>query len=203
MAVEPSGDPSADGKATVAPMHLFIANRELTYFNEVHPQPSDGAGEYTVEHSFPASGDYVLYSELDLAGPEHEIGRFDLKVAGATAAKLAPNMVPKKREGYSVDLKPLGELTAGDESRFIAVIGSDGKAKSEEELRALLGKTAHLVVLDQSAGSFAHIGATVQDIGFGPSVGFEHLFERPGLYKLWLRFTAEQTVQVAWVVEVK
>jgi hypothetical protein len=27
--------------------------------------------------------------------------------------------------------------------------------------------------------------------------------ERPGLYKLWLRFTAEQTIQVEWVVEVK
>jgi hypothetical protein len=58
-------------------------------------------------------------------------------------------------------------------------------------------------VLDENAGGFAHIGAKVQDIGFGPSAGFEHRFEKPGLYKMWLRFTAEQTIQVEWVVEVK
>ena len=201
--VQPTGDPSPDGKATLAPMHLFIVDREMNYFEELHPQPSDKAGEYTVEHRFPASGDYVLYSELDPAGPAHEIGRFELKVAGARAAQLTTDLLPKKSEGYSIDLKPLGELNTDEESRFIAVIGSDGKAKSDKELQALLGKTAHLIVLDQSAGSFAHIGAKVQDIGFGPSAGFEHLFERPGLYKLWLRFTAEQTVQVEWVVEVK
>jgi Cu+-exporting ATPase len=201
--VLPGGDPAADGKAITAPMHLFIADRELSYFDEIHPQPSGKPGEYTVEHRFPASGDYVLYSELNPAGPGHEIGRFDLKVSGAGAAQLAPNMLPKKSEGYTIDLKPLGDVRAGQPSQFIVVIGSDGKAKSAEQLQALSGKTAHLIVLDERAGGFAHVGATVQDIGFGPSAGFEHRFDRPGLYKLWLRYTADEAVQVEWVVEVK
>lgn len=205
--VQPFGDASADGKTAPAPMHLFIADRELSYFDEVHPQPSGKVGEYKVEHRFPASGDYVLYSQLAVAGSAHEISRFDLKVTGASAARLVPDMAPKKSEGYTIDLQPLGEVKAGQASRFIAVIGSDGTAKTGKDLQALLGKTAHLIVLDESAGSFAHIGAKVQDIGapasLMPSAGFEHRFERPGLYKLWLRFTAEQTIQVEWVVEVK
>jgi Cu+-exporting ATPase len=202
-AVPSSGDPTADGETAPAPMHLFITDRELSYFDEVHPQPSGKVGEYTVEYSFPASGDYVLYSELAVAGAAHDIGRFELKVGGQKAAQLTPDMLSKKSEGYSIDLQPLGTVSASQPTRFIAVIGSDGNARSDVDLQSLVGKAAHLIVLDESAGSFAHIDATVQDIGFGPSAGFEHRFERRGLYKVWLRFTAEQTVQVEWVVEVK
>jgi Cu+-exporting ATPase len=201
-AVDSAGDSMADGKTVLAPMHLFIADQGLNYFDEVHPQPSGGPGQYAVEYDFPASGDYVLYSELAVAGAAHDIDRFELKVSGPTSAQLEPDMLPKKSEGYSIELQPLGKVSAAQPIRFIAVVGSDSNARSDTELQALVGDTAHLIVLDQSAGSFAHIDSTMQDIGFGPTAGFEHKFDHPGLYKVWLRFTAEQTVQVEWVVEV-
>lgn len=183
------------------PMHLFIVNRELNYFDQVHPQSTGNAGQYSIRHTFPAPGDYILYNELDLGEDGHDLYRFDVPVVGTDAARLAPDMGPKKSNGYLIELEPLGEVKAGQTSRFVALLSRDGTGG---DLESLVGAESHVAILDSSAGSFSHIDAEMSDIGFGPSVGFAHRFERPGLYKLWLRFTkGDKVTTVDWVVDVK
>ncbi len=114
-------------------------------------------------------------------------------------------MEPKKSNGYVIDLESLGDVRAGQASRFVALLSRDGTTNGTVgDLEALLGDESHVAILDSSAGSFAHIDAEISDIGFGPSVGFAHRFERPGLYKVWLRFTkGDKVTTVDWVVDVK
>ncbi len=85
------------------------------------------------------------------------------------------------------------------------------------DLQPYLGEAGHAIVLDERAGSFAHLHAAVGTVPpatpmgemtappalFGPDVAFSHTFAAPGRYKVWLQFQAAGQVQtVAWVVEV-
>ncbi|MEO6457767.1 MAG: hypothetical protein ABIO92_05780, partial [Chloroflexia bacterium] len=196
------------GHESGEPMHLFIVNRDLNYFDQVHPQPAGAPGQYSIRHSFPAPGEYVLYNELDLNGEGRQVHRFDVQVSGAQKARLARDLGAKKSNGYVISLEPLGDVRAGQTSRFVALVSrdtdADTAASARDEIKSLVGTESHIALLDQNAGSFAHIDAVMSDIGLGPSVGFTHRFERSGLYRLWLRFSKDGKVTlVDWVVEVK
>lgn len=210
-----SGSSNSNSNA-MQPLHLFIVNRDLSYFDQVHPQPAGSVGRYEIPYMFPVAGNYVLYNQVDLADGTHEVHRFEFQVGGVGTAQLAPDMGPKQAGGYTIDLEPLGGagvVRAGEESRFVAVVsnngasgsnGHSGNGSQSADLSKLVGEEAHVVILDANAGSFAHIDAQVRDIGFGPSVGFVNRFERPGLYKIWLRFSHNgQVTTVGWVVDVK
>jgi hypothetical protein len=106
-------------------------------------------------------------------------------------------------------------VRAGQPAIFTAQITRNGTPVTA--LQPYLGEAGHAVVLDERAGSFAHLHAAagttppVEAMGemaatpalFGPDLAFRHTFAAPGRYKVWLQFQAAGQVQtVAWVVEV-
>jgi Cu+-exporting ATPase len=199
-------------------MHLIVVSRDLGYFAHIHPQSTGIIGRYQVRHTFPAAGSYILYDELELAGKGDEAHRFDLQVGDAqgSAAKLTPDTGAGQIDGYTVSINTAGRLTSGATSTFVVTVKRNGQPVTD--LEPYLGAAAHVVVLDESAGEFAHVHAISGDNAptgdmaemakpparFGPDLSFSHRFDKPGLYKVWVQFSRDGRVTtVPWVVEVR
>jgi len=200
------------------PMHLIIVSRDLAQFAHVHPEATGVVGEYAVTHTFPAAGEYILYDEFKLNGHEDEVHRFELKVGSGEsgAAQLVPDMGTRQVNGYSVQIRPQGEVKAGAQSGFVVTIERDGGPITD--LQPYLGAASHIVVLDESVGSFAHVHSVAGSTPpgqlmaamdepparFGPNVAFSHSFPKAGLYTVWLQFSHNgQVTTVSWVVEAR
>jgi Cu+-exporting ATPase len=209
------GDPVNPVLAHEKEMHLIVVSRDLGYFAHVHPERTGQVGEYQVKHTFPQAGDYILYDEFELAGKGDEYHRFDLKVGGggSPAAQLTEDLTPKPIGDYTVSISPRGEVKAGAVASFVVAIEHDGQPVTD--LEPYLGAASHVVVLDESAGRFAHVHAVAGNIPpgdhmedmaeppaqFGPELSFSHEFGEPGLYKVWSQFSHNGQVQtVSWVV---
>jgi Cu+-exporting ATPase len=216
-----SGQPVNTVEDHEAEMHLIIASRDLSYFAHIHPTTEGEVGRYEVKHTFPTAGEYLLYDEFQLAGTEDEVHSFNLQVGDAPsqAAQLTPDMTYKQANEFVVHLSPVGEIISGKPCSFMVTVARAGKPVTD--LEPYLGAASHVVVLDESAGNFAHVhsiaGATppsgeMSQMGemaepparFGPNVAFTHTFNSPGLYKVWVQFSqAGRVMTVPWVVEAK
>jgi Cu+-exporting ATPase len=200
-----------------APMHLIVVSKDLTSFAHLHPQATGAPGQWTVPYTFPAAGAYELYDEFTVKDKGSQVQRFGLTVGDSpgSPAHLVPALGPQHSGGDTATLMPPATLRAGQPAIFTARITRDGAPVTD--LQPYLGEAGHAVVLDERAGSFAHLhaaaGTTLPTEGmgamaappasFGPDLAFSHTFAAPGLYKVWLQFQAAGQVQtVAWVVEV-
>jgi Cu+-exporting ATPase len=205
-----------------APMHLIVVNRDLGYFSHVHPQSATKTGEWAIEHTFPAEGDYILYDEFAVDDSSEEVHRIDLKVGkkSSQGATLTPDLGPQRSGEYTVSIEPQSEIRAGQQSKFVLNVSRNGTPVTD--LQPYYGAASHVVVLDANASSFSHVHAvpgrvapegmgSMEEAGmedlpasFGPDLAFSHVFAKPGLYKVWSQFQHGGRVQtVAWVVEVR
>jgi Cu+-exporting ATPase len=210
-----------------APVHLIIASSDLGYFAHIHPEPQAGtAGQFAVDHTFPRAGDYVMYAEFALQGKTDEVHRFDMRAGGqpGAAASLTEELSPATSGDYTASITPQGEVKAGEPAGFVLNVERGGQPVSD--LQPYLGAAAHVVVLDETAGGFAHVhavpgieppaamgeGAMEKEGGeamevpmsFGPQVAFTHTFEKPGPHKVWAQVEHDsQVLTFEWVVEAK
>jgi Cu+-exporting ATPase len=202
-----------------ADMHLVVVNKDLGHFAHIHPQAAGAVGQYSVQHTFPSAGEYILYDEFERQGTGDEVHRFEVAVGGgqSASAMLAADTAPKVVSGYTVSLATSGPVVAGETAGFVVTVERDGSPVAD--LEPYLGEAAHVIVLDESAGGFAHVhavaGATppgdaMDEAGegtparFGPGVAFSHRFPEAGLHKVWVQFSRQgEVVTVPWVVEVR
>ncbi len=203
-----------------AAIHAIIVSYDLSYFAYVHPQSAPNAqGRYTIEHTFPAKGDYVVYIEFAPEGKPTEVHRFDLPVGGGGTSlpDLAPNLAPAQTGSYTATIADISDAQG---KAYTVHIERDGQPVTD--LQPYLGAAAHIVTLDQYTGSFGHAHAVegtnaasldsmenmsameATPAAFGPDITFRPASAGPGLYKMWVQFEHQGQVQtVSWVVEVK
>ncbi|HEX9988269.1 MAG TPA: heavy metal translocating P-type ATPase [Chloroflexia bacterium] len=216
-----SGQPVNAVEGHEAEMHLIVVSRDLSYFAHIHPMTEGVTGQYQVSHTFPSAGEYLLYDEFELAGKGDEVHSFTLQVGEGTgeSAQLQPDLAPKHANEYTVHIMALGEIKSGKPGSFVVTVARAGKPVTD--LEPYLGAAGHVVVLDESAGNFAHVHSIAGDTPpngemsqmdemadppahFGPNVAFTHTFDKPGLYKVWVQFSqAGRVMTVPWVVEAK
>ena len=201
------------------PVHLIAVSWDLARFQHVHPLPTGQPGEYALEVAFPEAGSYVLYAEFTRASGQDVVQRDVLTVgpsAGATPApgreraSLAEERAPKiVSNDARVALQGAGAIQAGQEARLTFRLDNPVTGEGVGDLRPYLGAPAHVVILSEDVGTFAHthgeqVGASAGDAHgeeggshgghdaagatYGPEIAFHHTFSAPGLYKVWGQF---------------
>ncbi len=187
------------------PMHLIVVSRDLREFQHLHPEPTGQPGEFAVEVQLPTAGTYILYDELTRANGQDVVQRDELTVGAPTsaAAALVEDRAPKVVGGIRVSLRDGGPIRAGQETQRAFRLEDDGTGQGVRDLQPYLGAPAHVVVLSEDAGTFAHthgeqVGAVRgshagdhwggHGTAYGPEIGVHHTFPTPGLYKLWGQF---------------
>jgi P-type Cu+ transporter len=196
-------------------MHMIITRDDLGTFAHVHPEPTDTAGVFTVDATFPTPGRYVLHTEFRQNGEMADvIDSRELTVAGPqpTPAQVSADDVRSwTGDGVRIDLD--GRAVLGGDSDFtlrLDRVDSSGHATGPvDDLQPYLGAAGHVVVMRSDGSAFAHRHAeTFDDSGrpvlalpgttFGPDLDLHVRFDRPGAYRLWAQFElADGTVVTA------
>jgi Cu+-exporting ATPase len=186
-----------------APMHLIAVSRDLDRFKHVHPTPTGRPGEFAIELTLPAAGDFLLYSEFRRAGGQDVVHRQTVTVGApsAAAARLSEDLSPKVVGDSRVALQGADAVPSGREARLVFRLEDARTGEGLRDLQPYLGEPAHAVVLSEDAQVFVHthgepVGADAGGHGaaeggaYGPEIAIHHTFPVPGLYKVWGQFKA-------------
>jgi Cu+-exporting ATPase len=189
-------------------MHLIIVRQDLQIFQHVHPARTGNSGEYQIDVTFPEPGTYVLHDEFARSNGQDIVQRDELAIGSASgAANLSEDRSPKTvANDARVTLSGGEGLQAGQGASFTFRIDNPKTGEPVRDLRPYLGAPAHVVILDEAAGGFAHthgeaVSATAsaghgdahgghgaEGTTYGPEIAFHHTFAAPGLYKVWGQF---------------
>lgn len=148
------------------PLHVVILSRDLHQFQHVHPQPSGAPGEYALDVTFPAEGEYVLFAEFERRDGQTVLLTDRLRAgspSGSRPAALEEDRVPKSVGGVRVALPGTGNLRSGAE---VVLTFRLEDAATGEPLRSVLpylGAPAQVVIATPDGASFAHVRGEVPD----------------------------------------
>jgi Heavy metal binding domain len=178
-------------------MHLFIVNENLQFFAHLHPllQPD---GSFTLPVKLPYGGMYRLLSDFYPSGSAPQLAVQTLYVSGAcTPVPLVPSLVPSKSVNLAASLRldPAQPLAGFETKLFFTLDPAAG-------LEPYLGAWGHMLAASEDLVDLIHSHPFIAD--GGPSVQFNLLFPRPGLYRVWTQFQRQGEVNtVVFTIPVK
>jgi hypothetical protein len=184
------------------PYHLFIVSRDLNEFAHVHPEQQPD-GSFTIEHTLPKPGHYVLFSDFLARGGGAQVVATPLITAGvdtdlvAAQAKLTPDL-PWIRTADNVTIELLNEqveFLGGEEIDLVFRFSHVTSGAPVTDLQKYLGAWGHLLILSEDMTEYVHAHPreeTQPDPMAGPTGGpdviFDALLPKPGRYRAWLQF---------------
>jgi len=185
-------------------LHLIIVNHDLSFFNHIHPE-FKGDGTFTVNTSFPAGGEYKVFSDFIPTGGANTTLSEWVKVEGKEGkhtAITADAKLVKEVDGKEIELamsatKPKEDVTLTFNIR-------DAKTKKGiDNLQPYLGAVGHVVILSKDAEQYLHVHP-IDEKATGPEAQFATSFPQSGTYKIWGQFQHNGEVfTVPFVVNVK
>lgn len=181
--------------------HLFIVSRDMTVFNHEHPV-FEKDGSFTIEHTLPKPGHYVLFSDFMPVGGGPQLIPTPVITAGFDGDILSelPNLVPdvsliKIANGVKVDMRiEPSRMVAGEEIDIPIRFTDEATDQPVTNLQRYLGAFGHAMMLSEDMMEHVHAhpeemleGTTITE-GGGPDLVFHGLFPKPGHYRIWLQF---------------
>ena len=172
--------------------HLFIVSRDLTYFAHVHPALHPD-GVLDTPMTVPRPGAYQLIADFVPEGAAPQLLQRSIVTADYTGPlnlvpPLTEDLRDKVDEGLRAELTP-PDPRAGREQLITFQLSDQATGAPIADLEPYLGATGHLLVAsaDMSVVFHSHPVAEVSSRN-GPTVVFQVLFPRPGMYRLWAQF---------------
>ncbi|WP_235847679.1 hypothetical protein [Paenibacillus tuaregi] len=184
-------------------MHLIMVSKDLSYFDHIHPEYK-GDGQFEVETSFPAGGDYKLVADFIPTGQSAATITTWVKVQGKAfpqAAITPDSKLEKTVDGYTAVLSA-DSLKAGSESMLTFRISDAASAKPVDDLEPYLGAVGHVVIMSEDTEQYFHVHP-MNESSTGPAAQFMTTFPKAGVYKIWGQFQHQGKVFVVpFVVKV-
>jgi hypothetical protein len=185
-------------------MHVIIVSRDLGYFDHVHPDFNPDTGTFRLRYTFPAGGEYQIFSDATPKSAGTQVLVSPLRVQGAAAA-TAPGLTPSEplqasADGVTIEISPrTTPLKARSDQMLTMTFTAGGRPVSD--IQPWLGAMAHLVLIHEDAATFVHSHPQEAVPPAGqpkPHVlNFYARFPKPGLYKGWAQFQRGGTVHTA------
>jgi hypothetical protein len=180
--------------------HLFVVGHDLQHFAHLHPElRSDGSLDIAFE--VPRSGAYRFIADFLPIGGAPQLLEKSFVTAGYAGplvpAGIAPDIDDEVVGATRVRLISPPSV-AGREQLVTFELADAASGEPVADLEPYLGATGHLLVLsaDLSVAFHSHPVASITS-AFGPSIVFQMLFPRPGVYKLWMQYQRNGTIGTA------
>jgi hypothetical protein len=182
--------------------HLFVISRDMEEFAHIHPEAQPD-GSFTIEHTLPKPGHYVLFSDFLPAGGGSQISATPIVTAGVDAdivaaqAKLVPDATwTKTVDGVKIEiLNERPTVLGGEEVDFMFKFTDAAKDTPITDLQRYLGAFGHLLILSEDMTEYVHAHPReemqpdpAKPLTGGPEVLFDALLPKPGMYRAWLQF---------------
>ena len=172
--------------------HLFIVSRDLEYFAHVHPALHPD-GTLDVDIAVPRAGAYQLIADFVPSGGGPQLIQKSFVTAGydgpvAAVPRLAPDVTDKIAGGSRVALT-MPPPIAGREGLITFDVIDQTTGRAVDNLEPYLGATGHLLIAsaDLEIAAHSHPVAAISSAS-GPTIVFQTLFPRAGVYRMWMQF---------------
>jgi len=189
--------------------HLFVVSRDLDYFAHVHPALRR-SGALEVDVTVPRAGAYQLIADFVPLDGAPQLVQTSFATAGyasrvSEVPQLAADRTDKIVDGVRVSLT-MPDAVAGREQLITFDLSDAATGAPVTDLEPFLGASGHLLIAsaDLEAVAHSHPVAGLSSGQSGPTVVFQHLFPREGMYRMWAQFqrrgkvlTASFTVRAA------
>jgi len=189
-------------------IHLVIVSEDLSYFEHIHPEYRS-SGDYEIkvlpkgieytdkkgkyETKFENAGNYILFADYKPMGGNHTVDKINLTVSGNAPAskKFTTEKLTGTSGDYAITLEPeSGKFIMGGLMHISAVLKNKGKEMDANSLGDYLGAKAHIVVIGLDDKNYLHVHPNVKNGRFD----LHTTFEKPGIYRGWIQFKAEDTL---------
>lgn len=181
--------------------HLFIVSRDMTQWFHEHPV-LDKDGSFVLEHTVPAAGHYVLFSDFMPLGGGPQLIATPFSTAGfdGDLTTSIPSLTPdttftKTADGVVVELGAgPSKLISGEETDLPIHFEDEKTGEPVKNLQRYLGAFGHAMMLSEDMTEHVHahpeemLEGTAITEGGGPDLVFHALFPKPGVYRIWLQF---------------
>ena len=182
-------------------LHLFILSQDLAYFAHVHPSQQTN-GSFVYEGVFPNAGAYRLIADFLPAGGSPQLLQQTVVTSGYTGS-----LIPRARLAEDVSDKIAGDVRVklsmppaigGREQLLTFQVFDSVSGAPLFDLQSYLGAVGHLLLVSADLESVAH-SHPVADMSanVGPTIVFQAMFPRAGMYRLWVQFQRRDRVLVA------
>jgi hypothetical protein len=172
--------------------HLFIVSRDLEYFAHVHPVLHPN-GALDVDIEVPRAGAYQLIADFVPFGGGPQLIQKSFVTAGyagavAAVPALTADVADKIAGGSRVALT-MPRAIAGREGLITFDVSDRTTGRAVDDLEPYLGATGHLLIAsaDLEIAAHSHPVAAISNAG-GPTIVFQTLFPRAGIYRMWMQF---------------
>ncbi len=180
--------------------HLFLVSHDLQHFAHVHPEMrSDGS--FVLQTKLGTGGMYRMLCDFYPAGGTPQlIAKTILVPGGGVSVPLKADLAQQTSENMKVSLwtEPAQPIAGMKTLMFFELTPGEG-------LEPYLGAWGHMLAASEDLIDMIHTHPAF-DQG-GPTVQFNLIFPRPGIYRVWVQFQREGKVNtVAFnipVVELK
>jgi hypothetical protein len=167
--------------------HLFIVSEDLEHFAHEHPQARPD-GTFAYSYRVPETGEYRLLADLFPKGGTPQLIAKTLFVPGPRHhADLKADVAAKEAENMRVSLRsePTQPIAGLKTLLFFDITPSEG-------LEPYLGAWGHMLAASSDLIDMIHTHPAFGDPG--PTIQFNVIFPRPGIYRVWVQFQRAGTV---------
>ena len=176
-------------------MHIIVVGEDLSYFAHIHPAYETSNSNFTINHTFPESGNYKIWIDFKPKDGVQTIVAFNLNVTGNPKHNLTllvnDRQYTKNIDGkYQVSLTIPKEIKANEDVDITFGI-YDVFGNPIKDLEPLMGAGGHSVIVSRDVRQFLHVHPSEEvqsNWRGGPAVSFKTNFTNPGLYTAWGQF---------------
>jgi hypothetical protein len=143
-------------------MHMVIVRDDFATFEHDHPSLNATTGTFTQNFTKGSNHRYYVYADTDPKNLGQQVFRFTMESDGAvTASKpsLAASSYNAKAGPYNVLLQKTTLPAQAPQTLDLTVVSDDDPAS---DLVPYLGAPAHVVMIDTSTLSYAHVHPTLK-----------------------------------------
>jgi hypothetical protein len=204
--------------------HLFVISQDMEFFEHLHPEMRDD-GTWTLETSVPKAGYYQVLCDFMPKGGSGQFLKAPLVTAGyagdlaSDSARLAADTVFRKSEGDVTATLSLNRprLASCEYSHLTFNLTDTATARPITDLQTYLGQFSHMLLMSEDMQCYVHAhpmnlivaeedGAGIPEyiippdadldaIRGGPTVTFDALLPKAGLFRAWVQFQRHDQVR--------
>ena len=196
--------------------HLFVVSQDLSHFEHLHPARGPG-GAWSIEVTLPKEGYYKLFSDfVPYGGAAQFIAQplvtsdYPGDLAGDAARLVADESTTLRSGDLSARVSHDPEtLVAGLYAHLRFDLSETDTGRPVTDLEPYLGSFGHIVIMSEDLVHYVHshpldlarsddetgplalmlpMGVDTSDLRGGPTLVFEGLMPKPGLYRAWAQF---------------
>ncbi len=165
-------------------LHVIVVSKDLGWYDHIHPEyQSDGS--YSLEETFPAGGEYVIFADYQPTGAGNQVERMTINVSGTPkkSETFTTQSLTTQTDGYKVELKPTTDKFLTNNMNHLGVEVTE-KGKPVTNFETVMGAKGHLVVISGDGEKYLHVHPDEVE----GKLDLHAQFEQPGIYRAFFQF---------------